>query len=119
MWQRRFTEAGDAGLGNRSNPAGADAEGNTRRPSRTDLGLFPGDIQPVPGWCTNRAAWPAWDRGSSVEVMNPARRRRGAGIDTSLVECIVVGVPDLTSVAEVATALADLAEAAAIRILDV
>ena len=52
-------------------------------------------------------------------MVNPARRRRGARIDTSLVECIVVGVPDLTSAAEVATALAELAEASAIRVLDV
>jgi hypothetical protein len=67
----------------------------------------------------NGAAWPGWTRGSSVEVMNPARRQRGVGIDTSLVECIVVGVPDLTAAAEVASALAELVEAAAIRILDV
>jgi len=52
-------------------------------------------------------------------VMNPERRRRAAGIDTSLVECIVVGVPDLTSAVEVGAALAELADAAAIRILDV
>jgi hypothetical protein len=39
-------------------------------------------------------------------------------IDTSLIECIVVAVPDTRSVASVSAALAELAENAAIRILD-
>jgi hypothetical protein len=39
-------------------------------------------------------------------------------IDTSLVECIVVSVPDASSVASVAAALAELVASAAIRVLD-
>jgi len=39
-------------------------------------------------------------------------------IDTSLIECIVVAVPDTRSVASVSAALAELAKNAAIRILD-
>ena len=51
--------------------------------------------------------------------MSAADRTRPVGIDTSLVECIVVAVPEAESVPGVAAALADLAEGAAIRILDV
>jgi len=41
-----------------------------------------------------------------------------AGIDTSLVECIVVVVPEMASFATVAGALAQLVDESAIRILD-
>ena len=51
--------------------------------------------------------------------MNTSDRRRPVDIDTSLVECIVVAVPDAGSVASLAAALAELAESATIRILDV
>ena len=50
--------------------------------------------------------------------MSAADRRRPDDIDTSLVECIVVAVPEAESVAGVAMALAELAASAAIRILD-
>ncbi len=50
--------------------------------------------------------------------MSAADRRRPVGIDTSLVECIVVAVPEAESVAGVSAALAELAASAAIRILD-
>ena len=50
--------------------------------------------------------------------MNAPERGRPVAIDTSLVECIVVAVPDIRSVASVAAAFAELAENAAIRILD-
>jgi len=50
--------------------------------------------------------------------MNSPSRGRPVAIDTSLVECIVVAVPDTHSVASVAAAFAELAENAAIRILD-
>ena len=50
--------------------------------------------------------------------MNSPERGRPVAIDTSLVECIVVAVPDIRSVASVAAAFAELAENAAIRILD-
>lgn len=51
--------------------------------------------------------------------MNTSDRHRPVDIDTSLVEWIVVAVPDTGSVPALAEALAVLAESATIRILDV
>ena len=50
--------------------------------------------------------------------MSSPKRGRPVAIDTSLIECIVVAVPDTRSVASVSAALAELAKNAAIRILD-
>ena len=50
--------------------------------------------------------------------MRPPREADPRSIDTSLVECLVVVVPEMVSLSSVATALAELVETAAIRILD-
>ena len=50
--------------------------------------------------------------------MRPPREDDTVGIDTSLVECLVVAVPEMTSFGSVAAALVELVETAAIRILD-
>ncbi len=50
--------------------------------------------------------------------MRPPRGVDPGSIDTSLVECLVVVVPEMTSLRSVAAALAELVETAAIRILD-
>src|SRR5215203_6031951 len=50
--------------------------------------------------------------------MRPPGRVDPESIDTSLVECLVVVVPEMTSLRSVASALAELVESAAIRILD-
>lgn len=48
----------------------------------------------------------------------PERRDRADTVDSDLVEYLIVGVPDLDSLADVASALVELVEARAIRILD-
>lgn len=50
--------------------------------------------------------------------MSPPRGVDPGSIDTSLVECLVVVVPEMTSLRSVAAALAELVETSAIRILD-
>ena len=50
--------------------------------------------------------------------MSPPRGVDPGSIDTSLVECLVVVVPEMTSLRSVSAALAELVETAAIRILD-
>ena len=50
--------------------------------------------------------------------MSPPRGVDPGSIDTSLVECLVVVVPEMTSLRSVAAALAELVDTAAIRILD-
>ena len=50
--------------------------------------------------------------------MKPSRGLDPGSIDTSLVECLVVVVPEMISVSSVAAALVELVETAAIRILD-
>jgi beta-phosphoglucomutase-like phosphatase (HAD superfamily) len=51
--------------------------------------------------------------------MSPRRQGEdSARVDTSLVECLVVAVPEMTSFGSVADALAQMVESAAIRILD-
>ena len=50
--------------------------------------------------------------------MRPPREADPRSIDTSLVECLVVVVPEMVSLSSVAAALAELVETAAIRILD-
>jgi len=50
--------------------------------------------------------------------MKPPREADPRSIDTSLVECLVVVVPEMVSLSSVAAALAELVETAAIRILD-
>ena len=50
--------------------------------------------------------------------MRPPRGVDPGSIDTSLVECLVVVVPEMTSLSSVGAALAELVETAAIRILD-
>ena len=50
--------------------------------------------------------------------MRPQRGGDTARIDTSLVECLVVAVPEMTSFSSVAAAIVELVETAAIRILD-
>ena len=50
--------------------------------------------------------------------MRPRREADPGSIDTSLVECLVVVVPEMTSLSSVAAVLAELVETAAIRILD-
>jgi hypothetical protein len=50
--------------------------------------------------------------------MRPPRGDDTASIDTSLVECLVVAVPEITSSGGIAAALVELVETAAIRILD-
>jgi Family of unknown function (DUF6325) len=51
--------------------------------------------------------------------MSPPRGVDPGSIDTSLVECLVVVVPEMMSLRSVATALAELVETSAIRILDI
>ena len=51
--------------------------------------------------------------------MRPPRDDDPGSIDTSLVECLVVVVPEMISLGSVAAALAELVQTAAIRILDV
>jgi hypothetical protein len=50
--------------------------------------------------------------------MTPPGPEELAGIDTSLVECLVVAVPEMASFATVAAAVTALVETAAIRVLD-
>ena len=50
--------------------------------------------------------------------MRPPREDDPGSIDTSLVECLVVVVPEMISLGSVAAALAELVQTAAIRILD-
>ena len=50
--------------------------------------------------------------------MSPPRGVDPGSIDTSLVECLVVVVPEMTSLRSVSAALAELVETAAIRVLD-
>jgi hypothetical protein len=50
--------------------------------------------------------------------MRPPRGDDPGSIDTSLVECLVVVVPEMSSLQSVAAELAELVESAAIRILD-
>ena len=50
--------------------------------------------------------------------MRPPREADPRSIDTSLVECLVVVVPEMASLSSVAAALAELVETAAIRLLD-
>ena len=50
--------------------------------------------------------------------MRPPREVDTASIDTSLVECLVVVVPEMTSLGSIAATLAELIETAAVRILD-
>jgi hypothetical protein len=65
----------------------------------------------------NSGLW-GGDARTSPTKMRPPRGTDPASIDTSLVECLVVVVPETTSLSSVAAAVAELVETAAIRILD-
>jgi len=56
--------------------------------------------------------------GRMVHAVGPSGRDGTAEIDASLVEWLVVVVPDMSSFGTVANALAGLVEASAIRVLD-
>lgn len=58
------------------------------------------------------------DARTNPAPMRPQHGDDPRGIDTSLVECLVVVVPEMNSLKGVAAALAELVETAAIRILD-
>lgn len=69
------------------------------------------------GWSRTACDRRRWQRAGSVP-MNAFGSRREVGIDRSLVECIIVALPEAGSAQGVAAALAGLVDSAVIRILD-